>query len=153
MEPWPFSHGNQEHAVQDPPVLIVPSMEPWPFSHGNDSGGFVLWVDDTILQWSHGPSAMETADFQDFPPKWCRSRLRFQGSMYVSLLNCQFSPCSSTFPANNCASASPLMSTAPDLSHSAGDRNCPSLAQSATYRSDDQCLPLPRLGLAAQCTH
>ena len=105
------------------------------------------------LQWSHGPLAMETAEFQDFPPKWYRSRLQFQGSVHVSLLNCQFSPYSSTFRANNRASATPLTGTAPDLSHCVGDRNCPSRAQSATYPSDYQCLPLPWLGLAAQSPH
>ena len=59
MEPWPFSHGY----VEIPPATGLwrfwPSMEPWPFSHGYllNEMGLVYVVD---LQWSHGPSAMDT---------------------------------------------------------------------------------------------
>ena len=34
-------------------------MEPWPFSHGNLTSCSVPAL-ETVLQWSHGPLAMET---------------------------------------------------------------------------------------------
>ena len=59
MEPWPFSHGNQERSLLSPSPL-TPSMEPWPFSHGNPLGQRMHRLLRCILQWSHGPLAMET---------------------------------------------------------------------------------------------
>ena len=60
IEPWPFSHGNLGLAWL---VAVVgdPSMEPWPFSHGNFRGLIPDWAWQFYLQWSHGPSAMETS--------------------------------------------------------------------------------------------
>ena len=64
MEPWPFSHGYGVAGVV-PAFALVPSMEPWPFSHG-----YGAFTDDLIgayvLQWSHGPSAMDTAGMGGF---------------------------------------------------------------------------------------
>ena len=37
-----------------------PSMEPWPFSHGYAENRAVALMKFNILQWSHGPSAMDT---------------------------------------------------------------------------------------------
>ena len=61
MEPWPFSHGYADHHRSHEPNPF-PSMEPWPFSHG-------YWIWRRLcrrylppLQWSHGPSAMDTCD-------------------------------------------------------------------------------------------
>ena len=83
MEPWPFSHGyNEFWAISI--LLIDPSMEPWPFSHGyarrkggrarrrrtfNGAMALQPWIPrggvcaehvSATLQWSHGPSAMDT---------------------------------------------------------------------------------------------
>ena len=37
-------------------------MEPWPFSHGYATMSVSFHGDDLALQWSHGPSAMDTGD-------------------------------------------------------------------------------------------
>ena len=90
MEPWPFSHG-YENARGIIHLLRVPSMEPWPFSHGyavrkqavpgnccpfNGAMALQPWIHhfdkrhylfSVFLQWSHGPSAMDT------PPAEARS--------------------------------------------------------------------------------
>ena len=61
MEPWPFSHG---YPVCFPPAstdkTLKPSMEPWPFSHGYASWLRCSRSGGLTLQWSHGPSAMDT---------------------------------------------------------------------------------------------
>ena len=86
MEPWPFSHGYHgwrpqlRHVVEPFNGAMAlqpwirrrprrlwrggqgPSMEPWPFSHGYRSS-CVGVSRMTRLQWSHGPSAMDTSSF------------------------------------------------------------------------------------------
>ena len=59
-----WSHGplametcQQLHHVFCP---VQPSMEPWPFSHGNDDYVMSRIRHPNTLQWSHGPLAMET---------------------------------------------------------------------------------------------
>ena len=61
MEPWPFSHGYIECRSDVATPELSPSMEPWPFSHGyleNLGEAAETW----LLQWSHGPLAMDTAE-------------------------------------------------------------------------------------------
>ena len=60
MEPWPFSHGNLQFS-KDTGIAAKPSMEPWPFSHGNAAVPALFGPGRIILQWSHGPLAMETS--------------------------------------------------------------------------------------------
>ena len=60
MEPPPFGDGNND---RPPPPLEnhPPSMEPPPFGDGNRPMADVFETEFRALQWSHRPSAMETA--------------------------------------------------------------------------------------------
>ena len=84
MEPWPFSHGYISAVVSQESTYrtfngamalqpwiraqragayqtgISPSMEPWPFSHGYQEVFHLHVILSFYLQWSHGPSAMDT---------------------------------------------------------------------------------------------
>ena len=62
MEPWPFSHGYGETQQEYDERLFGPSMEPWPFSHGYVVVAGVIALAG-LLQWSHGPSAMDTGRY------------------------------------------------------------------------------------------
>ena len=59
MEPPPFGDGNEDPDGEAQRAGL-PSMEPPPFGDGNMTYIFLLTV-LIILQWSHRPSAMETA--------------------------------------------------------------------------------------------
>ena len=59
MEPWPFSHG-YEYLSAARVLVPHPSMEPWPFSHGYLELNGEAGTARVSLQWSHGPSAMDT---------------------------------------------------------------------------------------------
>ena len=61
MEPWPFSHGYSLTHEYDQEAY-PPSMEPWPFSHGYPLPHRATAPLYQSLQWSHGPSAMDTTD-------------------------------------------------------------------------------------------
>ena len=77
MEPWPFSHGYAPRRLDLHPGAVIPSMEPWPFSHGYEER-FVGFDDAVHLQWSHGPSAMDT---RSAPPRASRPSSSFNGAM------------------------------------------------------------------------
>ena len=70
MEPWPFSHG------------YIPRGAPYPEANPSFNGAMALqpWIPDAgarfrparlDLQWSHGPSAMDTVDGRTSPRHLC----------------------------------------------------------------------------------
>ena len=50
--------------------LQVPSMEPWPFSHGYAIDFITSLLFRSNLQWSHGPSAMDTSLMRALAMRW-----------------------------------------------------------------------------------
>ena len=57
LQPWIPQSGRSWHSP-----TTAPSMEPWPFSHGYEVKHFPPTNAHLSLQWSHGPSAMDTAE-------------------------------------------------------------------------------------------